>query len=186
MINKEFWSCNGLLWRAVRQFVEAHKTTCGLSDVNQNELIKDFVELIESQRADITQEVKREWARNRLIQKLESGVNEYGKQLVATLPFKKIDDLTDAWNDLILQVLDDGGYEDLTTDLLSDLLKEESWYTDFDEYEEKVVLLYFAYLQDWFSNHDEGDPVSIKEFLNNEMQDGDLAMFYKGLAEKKK
>lgn len=45
--------------------------------------------------------------------------------------------------------------------------------------------MYQIYLKDWFSKHTEGEPVSIDEFFNSEMQDEELKKYYLSLVNHK-
>ena len=54
MRNEQFWKkySNNALWQKVREFVENHELTCGLSDATQDEYMADLIGLIEQMKED--------------------------------------------------------------------------------------------------------------------------------------
>lgn len=185
MRNYKFWAqgSNNVLWNAVKRFVENHGLTCGLEDEVQELYMGDLVDLIEEVKDTISREVDNEYYREDVLCFLEEKYETVGEKFRSILPLETLNKVVETWQD---NLQDNENYAETRDRVLEDELYKQSWMAHFDEYEDEDVQLYLVYLQDWFSNHNEGAPVCIEEFLNNEMQDEDLAMFYKGLAEKKK
>ena len=68
---------------------------------------------------------------------------------------------------------------------LEDVLSCEIWLDGIEKHNSREIGLYQIYLKDWFSKHTEGEPVSIDEFFNSEMQDEELKKYYLSLVNHK-
>ena len=184
MRNEKFWmQSDGKMRLAVRKFIENHENTCGLSDIEQYQYEDDLMQFIESIKEDIYREVEKEYHREDVFMQALDENDERCQEIAMLLPIDKIDGILKEWDD---SLSNNDGYWDYYWASLTSTLKMECWWQEYEEYGEEDFSCYKAYIEYWYSTHQESAPVSIEEFLNNEMQDEDLAMFYKGLAEKKK
>ena len=179
MRNYKFWEkySGNTLWEKVREFVENHELTCGLMDETQDEYIADLIGLIESVKDVVSDEERKESLREDVLCTLIQKDEKYGEKLFRILPIKRIDTLIEDWQD---DLNDDANYAETRDGNLDKQLYQQSWMAHFDEFDEKDVQAYFAYLQEWFLTHNEGEPVCIREFLDCEMQDADYVKYYKG------
>lgn len=170
MRNNQFWEkySNNVLWQKVREFVENHELTCGLSDKAQDEYMVDLIGLIEQVKAFVAEESNKESLREDVCAILTERFGIQGESLVKLLPLKVLDGMIEEWQE---DLSDNEHHVDARDGLLFECLFRQSWMAHFDEYEEQEVEAYFAYLREWFSTHIEGDPACIKEFLQCEMQE---------------
>ena len=170
MRNYKFWEkySGNTLWQKVSGFVENHELTCGLTDEAQDEFANDLIGLIEQVKEFVAEETDKESLREDVRGMLVEHFGEQGESLFKLLPLKVVDELIDDWQD---DLSDNDHHVDARDGLLYECLFEQSWMANFDELDEKDVEAYFAYLQEWFLTHNEGNPVGIKEFLQCEMQD---------------
>ena len=177
MRNEQFWKkySNNALWQKVREFVENHELTCGLSDATQDEYMADLIGLIEQVKEFVSKETNKESLREDVCTILVERFGIQGESLVKLLPLKVFDEMIEEWQE---DLSDNEHHVDARDGLLFESLFKQSWMAHFDEYEEQDVKAYFAYLKEWFSTHNEGDPACIKEFLQCEMQDIDLKRYY--------
>lgn len=174
MRNYKFWdgSTDNPLRLATRAFVENNELTCGLTDEAQYQYEDELMSFIESVKDLVTDETEKEYFREDVQSEMAERYGKYGEELFKLLPITRLDKLIDVWQD---RLSDNSLRAEIRDDTLDECLKEQSWTESFDEYEETDVRLYFVYLKDWFSSHEEGDPVSINEFLDCEMQDDEIA-----------
>lgn len=185
MRNKKFWedNPNSELWKQAKRFVEENDKTCGLSDVEQSEYVKELIEFIELNKKAIADEYNMEWWREDVYSELKERFGEFGGNLYDAIPLKSIDLLILEWRD---EVEENESCCDGVNSELDMALKERSWYADYKDYTDDQKELYLVYLEDWYSSHEAEWPVCIAEFLNNEMKDEELSAYYKQLLEDKK
>ena len=184
MRNNEFWDrVDGQLRRSIRSFIENHELTCGWSDVQQNEYESALTELIESIKEDVYREVEREYYREDIFLHANNDNGERCQGIAMLLPVDKLDSIVKSWDE---NLSNNDGYWDYYWGAVTLALQEETWWRDYEDYTEDEFSWYKAYIEHWYSTHQEGMPVCIEEFLNNEMQDEELALFYKELSRKEK
>ena len=185
MRNKKFWedNPNSELWKQAKRFVEENDKTCGLSDVEQSEYVKELVEFIELNKKAVGCEYNLEWWREDIYSYLRHYLRGFGEQLYDVLPISVVDKLAKDWRSDIDGYLNSEGY---SKSFLEECMRETSWFTDYEKYGEEERQLYLVYLKDWYNFHEEGSPACISEFLNNEMKDEELSAYYKQLLEDKK
>ena len=138
MRNEQFWKkySNNTLWQKVREFVENHELTCGLSDETQNEYMADLIGIIEQVKDIVSEEETKESFREDVLNALVQESEEYGEMLFYLLPITRIDKLVDDWRD---DLSDNANYAEARDNSLEECLLEQSWMAHFDEYEEQDV-----------------------------------------------
>lgn len=185
MRNEKFWgnTPDSELWKRTKRFVEENDKTCGLSDTEQDEYIEELVRFMEMNKKTIADEYNMEWWREDIYRYLKHHLHGFGEQLYDVLPVSVVDRLAKDWRNDIDGYMNSEGY---SRSFLEECLRESSWFTDYEKYGEEERQLYLLYLKEWYKGHEEGTPVCISEFLNNEMKDEELSAYYKKLLEDKK
>ncbi len=113
--------------------------------------------------------------------------NRYGedsriaRMLKEAIPNKRLNQIVEKWRD---KLGEDDSYIEVCHEVWDKCLRAESWYGSLDRYGDKDVLFYKLYLREWFSMHDEGNPYSIQEFIENHLKNEKIQKYYQELAEK--
>lgn len=135
----------------------------------------------------ISKEVDLEYQREDFLTQAKEKFGNDVEEAVKVLPIKVIDDMISQWQDS----LDDSDeYWNITWDALSDILTDGgiSPLIGIDDYPTEEVLIYVAYLKEWYSDMPPAmqgqEPACIDEFFNNEMTDEQLSEYYTKAAKK--
>ncbi len=179
--NDKFWGKGpeNVLWKAAQSFVEEHEITCGLSDGEQDKYAEELLQLIEKVKEPIYREVDREYLREDVCDKIEEEWDACENKVADIFPIKYLDKLVDLWQDALGG---NDGYWEALWNTLRNVFGEERCHRALRTYGKEGQLLYKHYLEDWFRTHKEGEPVSIYEFMSNEMKDEESAKYYRALA----
>lgn len=154
----------------------------GISQSKRKKVEKTIFEFLLNVKESIYHEVDREYFKEDIMTKIKEYYGLKGLQLANAVPDDNIDMLIETWQD---DLGDADTYWDVNWSVLEDVLYCTTWLKGVDKRNKKEVRIYRAYLKDWFSKHNEGDPVNIDEFFDCEMSDEASRDYYLGLAEKK-
>lgn len=185
MRNDKFWDecSNGSIREVVARFIDSSPLLSKYKNEAYYQLEDSLVSLIETNKDLIFDEVRAERHREDLQVELES--REYGhpELVLQALPMKIVMDMVEEWQDLIS---DNEAYCEARNDCLCDAIRFPGCFDGLEDYEEEQVIIYAAYVQDWFKQHEgmyNQFPACIDEFFSCEMQDEKLKEYYQQLAE---
>ena len=143
----------------------------GLPKNNQKKAQKAIFEFLLKVKENIYREVDREYFKEDVMTKIKEYYGVKGLKLAKAVPDTIIDLVIETWQDNLGNA---DTYCDVNWMVLEDVLSCEVWLDGIEKHNSREVGLYQIYLKDWFSKHTEGEPVSIDEFFNSEMQDEEL------------
>lgn len=155
----------------------------GIKKSQKRKLEKTIQQFIRKVQETIFRHAEYEYHREDVMNKIKEYYGTKGSKLVAAVPERVISAIVETWQDDIGNA---DTYWDVNWSILEDVLYGESWLSGIENYNNRDIQVYKAYLKDWFSEHNEGCPVCIDEFFNCEMRDEELRKYYLGLAESKK
>lgn len=185
MRNDKFWNeCTaGSIREKVVEFINKSPLLSKLKDEAYYEMEDALVDFIEENKGLIAGEVDLEYQRDDLINQATEDYGDNAALIASLIPLAKIDDVVSSWQETLA---DNDTYWDATWGDLSDALNEISVFCGIDDYDKDAILMYMAYLQEWYSSHDaiHEDPACIDEFFNCEMEDRETAKHYQKLADK--
>ena len=186
MRNNSFWDiCTpGSIRHAIAEFIDHSPLLQHFKGEKYYKLEDALVEFIEQNRELIYQEIKQEYFRDDVCQKLVDNCGENNADIfMKYLSVDHLDYLIHVWQ----EKLDDyERYGECFWQPLIETLEKIGFLSDFEAYNQEERQLYAVYLCDWLSDHDieHMSPACIDEFLSNEMQDADTAEYYKNLLKK--
>lgn len=154
----------------------------GISCKKRKKLEKGIMGFLLKVKEYIFREVEREYFKEDVMTKIKEYYGVKGLQLAKIVPDSDIDMLIEEWQDDLGEA---DTYWDINWSVLEDLFYCTRWLNGIEKRTGKEVRVYKAYLKEWFSTHNEGDPVCIDEFFDCEMQDEETKKYYLGLAERK-
>lgn len=187
--NNKFWDdcTDGSLRQKVAEFIDKSPAVAHLKDKAYYDFEDALVSLIYDNREMISKEVDLEYQREDFLTQAKEKFGNDVEEAVKVLPIKVIDDMISQWQDS----LDDSDeYWNITWDALSDILTDGgiSPLIGIDDYPTEEVLIYVAYLKEWYSDMPPAmqgqEPACIDEFFNNEMTDEQLSEYYTKAAKK--
>ena len=187
--NNKFWDdcTDGSLRQKVAEFIDKNPAVAHLKDKAYYDFEDALVSLIYDNREMISKEVDSEYQREDFLTQAKEKFGNDVEEAVKVLPIKVIDDMISQWQDS----LDDSGeYWNITWAALSDILTDGgiSPLIGIDDYPTEEVLIYVAYLKEWYSDMPPAmqgqEPACIDEFFNNEMTDEQLSEYYTKAAKK--
>lgn len=184
MRNDKFWNECGdkSIRKKIAEFIDQNPAVSHLKDKPYYDFEDALVQFIYDNREIISQEVDAEYHREDVItQAKECFGNEEVEEAVKALPIKVIDKLVALWQEALNE---NDEFWDINWDELNNVLTDGgvSPLIDLDSYEPEDILIYTAYLREWYSDMppemQDQDPACIDEFFNNEMTDEDLSEYY--------
>lgn len=187
--NNKFWDecTDGSLRQKIAEFIDKNLAVSHLKDKAYYDFEDALVALIYDNREMISKEVDLEYQREDFLTQAKEEFGDDVEEAVKVLPIDVIDNMINHWQ----EALDDNDeYWDITWGELSNVLADSgiSPLIGIDDYPTKEVLIYVAYLKEWYSDMPpemQGqEPVCIDEFFNNEMADNELSEYYIKAAKK--
>ena len=187
--NSKFWDecTDGSLRQKVAEFIDKNPAVSRLKNKAYYDFEDALISFIYDNREMISKEVDLEYQREDFLTQAKEKFGNDVEEAVKVLPIKVIDDMISQWQDS----LDDSDeYWNITWDALSDILTDGgiSPLIGIDDYPTEEVLIYVAYLKEWYSDMPPAmqgqEPACIDEFFNNEMTDEQLSEYYTKAAKK--
>ena len=177
MLNEQFWQIRelGLVKSQIAEFIQNTTLFNSFDESQKQQLEEELCGLLSSAKEPIFRAVDRDYFREDVIDKIKKYFGKKGEIILKALPIAQIDAVVDEWQD----DLDDScTYWEAYWDCLDNVIDEAIWLSDITKYRHSDICLYGVYLKDWYANHNEGEPVCIKEFFACEMQDEELREYY--------
>lgn len=179
MRNNKFWDecSDGSIRKSLAEFIDASPTVLSKLKGEKYYAVEDaIIEFIEANKEEIYHEVEKEYRRDDVCTRID-GKSEF---VFKHLPLEIIDTLVADWQDILE---DDEDYYDAMWNSLNDSIYGDI-FSGVEDLTKKELVLYTAYLKDWFSCHDfpHEIPVCPDEFFECEMNDEECREYYEGLA----
>lgn len=189
MKNDKFWNecTNGSIRKKIAEFIDSNPAISHLKDKTYYDFEDALTALIYDTREMISKEVDLEYQREDFLRQAKEVFGDDVEDAVKMLPITIIDNMISHWQEALG---DNDTYWDITWDALSDILTDGgiSPLVGIDNYPTEEVLIYVAYLKEWYSDMPpemQGqDPACIDEFYENEMNDEQLSEYYIKTAKK--
>lgn len=184
MRNDKFWDECGdnSIRQKVAEFIDKNPTVSHLKDKPYYDFEDALVQFIYDNREMISKEVDAEYHREDVItQAKECFGEEEVEEAVKALPIEVVDGLVSHWQEALNE---NDEFWEINWDELTNVLTDGgvSPLVDLDSYDPEDILIYAAYLREWYSDMPPAmqgqDPACIDEFFDNEMSDDDLSKFY--------
>ena len=184
MRNDKFWDecSHGSIREKVAKFIDSSSFFSKFKNEKYYCLEDSLVSLIEENKDCIFEEVLREKNRDKIRHELKTRGTDKLSFIFSSLPVSRITKLAEECVEAIIK--DDTILESMRG-IIEDVIQSSGFFCEEDEFSGEEVVIYSAYLKNWFKNHDgeyNQSPASIFEFFNNEMQDEELAEYYANLA----
>ena len=185
MRNNKFWDeCNdGSIRKAVAEFIDSTPTILNRLKEEEYYAVEDaIVEFIEANKEKIYREVDKEYRRDD-IEGIVSNIHNGRAVLKLSLPLEVIDKFVQQYEDNI------GNSDNYFQEMIA-CAEDAIFYSGYnifkgvEELTKEELVLYIAYLKDWFSCHDfpHEMPACPDEFFECEMNDEECREYYEGLA----
>ena len=184
MRNDKFWDECGdkSIRKKIAEFIDQNPAVSHLKDKPYYDFEDALVQFIYDNREMISEEVDAEYHREDVItQAKETFGEEEVEEVVKALPIEVIDNLVDFWQEALNE---NDEFWEINWDELTNILTDGgvSPLVDLDSYDPEDILIYAAYLREWYSDMPPAlqgqDPACIDEIFDNEMSDDDLSKFY--------
>ncbi len=119
-------------------------------------------------------------------QDLMNKINEYygnkGSLVAKCIPKYILDGIIEDWQ---YSLGNTDLFWEINWEILENRLNAETWLSDLGEFTHREISIYRCYLTDWYRNHQEGDPVCIRDFFDCKMKDADMKNYYLSLTGKR-
>lgn len=189
MKNDKFWNecSNGSLRQKIAEFIDNNPVASKLKGIVYHDFEDALVAFIYDNREMISKEVDLEYQREDFLTHSKEEFGDDVEEAVKVIPIDVIDGMINQWQEALG---DNDAYWDITWSELSDVLTDSgiSPFIGIDEYPTEAVLIYAAYLNEWYSDMppemQDQEPVCIDEFFSIEMKDEEAKDFYIKAAKK--
>lgn len=188
MKNAEFWekATGGSIRSAVADFIDKTPQVSHLENEDYYSFEDALVDFIQNIKEQVYRERDREYLRDDVQARIEESLGAYGDIIIDAVPLKEIDIIANEWNEELdnYELYWDSVWESLDTTL------SNRTYLEGMPDSEEDAWLYAAYLNEWFTNHKpepfslHHSPLSLEEFLDEEMSNQEAAEHYSDLARK--
>ena len=144
---------------------------------------KSLWELLIKIRESVYRAVDHDYHTQDLMNKIKEYYGNKGLLVANSIPKHILDGIIEDWQD---DLGDADLFWDINWEILENRLTNEPWLSDLEQFTHRDISIYRCYLTDWYKNHQEGNPVCIREFFDCEMKDADTRSYYLSLADKRR